>query len=68
MGLNSELISLFRPRDEAWATFCRTRDNADWEVYRQLRNMSQTKTRNGISNFFKESLTSDFMNPKQFWN
>lgn len=66
--INSDLISLFRERDKAWATYRRTRDNADWEVYRQLRNMSKTKTRNAKSNYYKESLSSNFKNPKQFWN
>ena len=30
--------------------------------------MSKTKTCNAKSNDYKESLTSDFKNPKQFWN
>jgi len=29
--------------------------------------MSKTKTRNAKSNYFKDSLSNDFMNPKQFW-
>ena len=37
-------------------------------MYRQLRNMSKTKTRNAKSNYYRESLSSDFKNPKQFWN
>lgn len=34
----------------AWSTFRQTRDQSDWEVYRQLRNMSKTKTCNAKSN------------------
>ena len=68
LRISPELISLFRQRDKAWSTFRQTRDNADWKVYRQLRNMSKTKTRNAKSNHYKECLTSDFKNPKQFWN
>ncbi len=61
--ISSDLISLFRERDKAWATYRQTRDNADWEVYRQLRNMSKTNTCNAKSNYYRESLTSDFKNP-----
>lgn len=42
-------ISLFRQRDQAWAKFRQTRDNADWETHRQLRNFSKTMTRNAKS-------------------
>jgi len=65
--IDHELISLFRQRDKAWSIFRRTRANADWEVYRQLRNMSKTKTRNAKSNYYRDSLSNDSMNPKQFW-
>ncbi len=30
--------------------------------------MSKTKTRNAKSNYYKESLTYNFKNPKQFWH
>ena len=62
--ISPKLIILFRQRDKAWATFRQTRDNADWKVNRQLRNMSKTKTHNAKSNYYKECLK----NPKQFWN
>lgn len=66
--IDSELISLFRQRDKAWTTFRQTRRNADWEVYRHLRNLSKTKTRNAKSNYYKECLSFHYKNPKQFWN
>ncbi len=66
--ISPELISLFRQRHKAWSTFRQTRDNTDWEVYRQLRNMSKAKTHNAKSNYYKDCLTRDFKNPKQFWS
>ncbi len=65
--ITPELISLFRQRDKAWSTYRRTRNNADWEVYRQLRNQSKVKTRNAKSIYYNECLNSDFKDPKQFW-
>lgn len=59
--ISADLISLFRQRDAAWAR------DADWEEYRKLRNLSKTMTRNAKANYYKESLTEDFKNPKQFW-
>lgn len=58
--IDPELISLLQ-RYKAWSIFCRTRTNADWEVYRQLRTMTKTKTRNAKSNYYKESLSSNFI-------
>lgn len=66
--ISAELISLFRQRDKAWAKFRQTRENADWETYRQLRNMSKTLTCNAKCNYYKECLSNNFKNPKQFWN
>ncbi len=66
--ISPELNGLSRQRDKAWAKFHQTRDNADWELYRQLRNLSKTKTPNAKSNYYKECLISNFKNPKQFWN
>lgn len=65
--VSPELIQLFRQRDKAWATFRRTRNDADWEAYRQLRNKSKTKTRDAKANYYKDCLSRDFKNPKQFW-
>ncbi len=66
--INSELISLFRLRDKAWSVFRQTRSNADWEVYRHLRNLSKTKVRNAKSTYYKECLFQYGKNPKYFWN
>ena len=65
--VSPDLIQLFRQRDKAWATYRRTRDSGDWEIYRHIRNKSKTKTRDAKANYYKERLTSDFKNPKQFW-
>ena len=65
--ITSELISTFRQRDKAWAVYRRTRDPADWEKYRLLRNKSKIMTRNSKSNYYSTSLTQDSKNPKQFW-
>ena len=65
--VSSDLISIFRQRDNSWAKFRKTKDPVDWEQYRHLRNKSKTMTRNAKSNYFKESLDHDFKNPKQFW-
>ncbi len=66
--VTSDLISVFRQRDRAWAKFHKTKEPADWEKYRLLRNKSKTLTRNAKSNYYKDSLIHDFKNPKQFWN
>ena len=66
--ITADLLSLFRQRDKAWAKFWQIRDNADWETYRKLRNLSKTMTRNAKSDYFKECLSNKFKNPKQFWN
>ncbi len=66
--INAELIGLFRQRDKAWATFRETRTNKDRESYRSLRNLSKTMTRNAKSNYYKDCLSNNFKNPKQFWN
>lgn len=62
--ITSDLITIFRQRDTAWATFRKSKDPADWEKYRQLRNTSKTMTRNAKSSYYKESLAHDFKNPK----
>lgn len=62
--INSELISLFRERDKAWAKFAQTRSLIDWEVYRKLRNSSKTQARNAKSNYYQECLSNNFKNPK----
>lgn len=66
--INADLISLFRQRDSAWATFRKSKIPADWEEYRKLRNLSKTMTRNAKSNYYKESLSENFRNSKQFWS
>ena len=65
--ISSDLISTFKLRDKAWAVYRRTRDPADWEKYRLLRNKSKILTRNSKSNYYNESLTNDYKNTKQFW-
>ena len=66
--ISSHLIKLFKERDKAWAKHRSTRDPGDWEHYRHLRNLSKTETRNAKSNYYKNSFSLDFHNPKQFWN
>ncbi len=41
--VKSELISMFRLRDKARPVFRQSRSNADWEVYKHLRNLSKMK-------------------------
>ena len=65
--ISADLISTFKLRDKAWAVYRRTRDPADWEQYRLLRNKSKILTRNFKSNYYNESLTNDYKNTKQFW-
>ncbi len=43
--INSDLINLLKLK-EAWAKERTTRDPADWEEYKHLRNFCKTKTRN----------------------
>ena len=65
--VSSDLISTFRQRDKAWATYRKSKSAADWENYRLLRNKSKTMCRNAKSNHFKESLSHDNINSKEFW-
>ena len=65
--VSSELISIFRQRDMAWGTYRQTKNIADWERYRLLRNKSKTMCRNAKSNHFKESFSHDNINSKEFW-
>lgn len=45
-----------------------TRDNTDWEGYRQLKDIINSKTCNAKSDLYKECLICESKNPKQFWN
>ena len=65
--INSDLISLFRRRDNAWAKYRASKEQADWDTYKQLRNFCKTQTRNAEANYYRNSLCQDFKNPKQFW-
>lgn len=65
--IKGELISLFKQRDEAWKRYRTTKDLSDWNIYKCLRNKCKTFTRNAKSNYYKDSLSTDFKNPKQFW-
>ncbi len=66
--ITSELLSLFKQRDKAWSKYRCSKDPDDWEFYRSLRNLCKTKTRNAKSNYFRDNLSHNFHNPKQFWN
>ncbi len=65
--IDSNLISLFKQHDKAWSKYRSSKHPSDWEAYRYLRNQCKTKTRNAKSNYYKESLSKDFHNPRQFW-
>lgn len=65
--INSNLLSLFKQRDKAWAKYRLSKDPSDWEIYRHLRNQCKTKTRNAKSDHYRDSLSQDFHNPRQFW-
>ena len=65
--INSDLIGLFKRRDTAWQKYRSTRDPADWDCYKHLRNMCKTQTRNAKANYHTNRLTQDFKNPRQFW-
>ncbi|XP_044218812.1 uncharacterized protein LOC122989855 isoform X1 [Thunnus albacares] len=65
--ISSQFISLFKQRDKAWAKYRLSKDAADWETYRYLRNLYKTITRNAKSNYYKDSFLQDFRDPRQFW-
>ncbi len=62
--ISSHLISLFKQRDK----YHLSKDAADSETYRYLRNLCKTRTSNAKSNYYKDSFSHDFHNPRQFWN
>lgn len=66
--INSYLINLYKKRDMAWRKYRLSKGLDDWETYRQLRNFCKTETRNAKSTYYKNSLSQEFRNPKQFWN
>ena len=63
--VDADLIHLFKQRDKA--KYRRSKNSADGAVYKQLRNMCTTKTRNAKSNYYKNSLSNNVSNPKKFW-
>lgn len=65
--IKGELIGLLKQRDKAWGKFRKTRDSTDWNIYKELRNRCKTETRNAKASYFKNSLATDFKNPKNFW-
>lgn len=50
--ISSHLISLSKQRDKALAKYRLSKDAADWETYRYLRNLCKTKTRNAKSYYY----------------
>lgn len=65
--ISAEFINLFKQRDKAWLKRRASKDPVDWEIYRYLRNLCKTKTRNAQSDYYKDSFKHDFHNPRQFW-
>lgn len=65
--IDGDLIQLFKQRDRAWEKYRLTKDMTDWSEYKFLRNVCTTKTRKAKSDYYKNSLSNDFKNPKQFW-
>lgn len=58
---------LFKQRDKAWERYHLTKDLVDWIEYKRLKNVCTVKTRNAKSDYYKNSLSNDFTNPKHFW-
>lgn len=44
--INSELVSLFKERDMAWAKYRSSKHPDDWETSRPLRNQCKIKSKN----------------------
>ncbi|XDV11150.1 hypothetical protein PO909_000166, partial [Leuciscus waleckii] len=65
--IKGDLIHLFKQRDKAWKKYRISNDSADWDAYKELRNKCKTITRNAKANYYKDCLSTDFKNPKQFW-
>ncbi len=66
--INSDLISLFKERDTAWAKYRSSKQPNDCEIYRLLRNQCKTKSRNAKSSFYNDNFSQDFHNLRQFWS
>lgn len=62
--VSTALVNLYRQRDHAWAKYCSSKDPADWEVYRTLKNHCKTQTRNEKSDYYKEGFAQNLNNPK----
>lgn len=65
--ISTDLINLFKQRDHAWTKYRKSKNPADWELYRKLRNQSKIQTRNAKSSYYQEAFTQNYNNPKQFW-
>lgn len=65
--VSGDLISLFKQRDKVWKKDRHTRDVADWEAYKCLRNICTTQIINAKSNYYKNSLLNHFNNSRHFW-
>lgn len=50
--ISSNLTSLLKQRDKAWAKYRSSKDSTDWENFRYLRNLCKTKTRNVKSSYY----------------
>ena len=58
--ISSELLSLFKQRDKAWAIYRASRDSTDWDTYRSFRNQCTVKPGT-------QSLSQNVHNPRHFW-
>lgn len=63
--ISAYLINLFKERDRAWAKYRKSKNPADWELYRQLGNQSKIQTRNAKSNYYQEAFGQNYNNPKK---
>lgn len=65
--ISGDLIHLFKQRDKAWERYHTTKNVEHLTEYKRLRNICTVKTRNAKSDYYKNSLSNNFTNPKQFW-
>ena len=65
---NQEIFDAISARDKALSVFKHSRDQADFQIYKNLRNMVQLKVREAKTNFFSDQIKENKDNPKSLWS
>lgn len=64
---STDISNLLRQRDQAWAKARKTKLEADWVNFCQLRNKCTSLIKKRKSEFYLSEIMSNFNDPKKFW-